>query len=134
MCACTGLTLGGLLVTGLSTWAKGSRILKGTNPIWSNRFRHFHQRLDDSITCRRTEELLSTGFPERTASVSYCVLARYLECLPLLHGELAAVPGDEVIRAAVDSLRFWRQRAVVSERRGDRRRYRAVEGGAEAAF
>lgn len=45
------LTGGGPLV-GFSMWDTGSRMLKGTNPIWLYRLRHFHQRLDDSITCR----------------------------------------------------------------------------------
>lgn len=31
---CGALTLGGLLLTGLSTWVMGWRMLKGTNPTW----------------------------------------------------------------------------------------------------
>lgn len=54
VCGCLfcRLTLGGLLWTGLSMWAMGSRMLKGTKPTWLNWLRHFHQRLDDSITCQ----------------------------------------------------------------------------------
>lgn len=62
ICACRVLfrTLGGLLMTGLSMWAMGSKMLKGTNPTWLKRFRHFHQRLDDSITCQTQETTLFT--------------------------------------------------------------------------
>lgn len=43
-------TFGVLCVTGLSTCATGSRMLNGTNPTSLNLLRHFHQRLEDSIT------------------------------------------------------------------------------------
>lgn len=65
---------------------------------------------------------------ERTASSSVLIGPPYLQRLPLLHRELAAVPGYEVVGAAVDSLGLWWEAAGVSEREGDRRRYQGVGG------
>lgn len=36
-----------------------------------------------------------------------CFTVCYLQCLPLLHWKLTAVPGNEVITAAVESVRPW---------------------------
>lgn len=73
------LTLGGLLLTGLSTWVMGWRMLKGTNPTWLKSFLHFHQRLEDSITCLKEENSESPGATSAshliivvTSSVSPC--------------------------------------------------------------
>lgn len=78
---CVCLTTGDRLVTGLSMWATGSRMLKGTNPTWLKRLRHFHQRFDDSNTCetrKRKHEgtflLASLHGHERTRNVSVYVM------------------------------------------------------------
>lgn len=90
VCVFLCLTLGGLVETGLSMWAMGSRMLKGTNPIWLKRFRHFHQRLDDSTTCQTEETSLfiwsqthcfTPSFkrvPECTMSIFCCVIFTWI--------------------------------------------------------
>lgn len=50
----------------------------------------------------------------------------YLELLPLLHWQLAAVPGYEVVGAAVESLGLWWECAAISERKRRQTLHRAV--------
>lgn len=49
-CTFESLCTTALSLPGLFRADRGSKILKGTNPIWSKRFWHFHHRFDDSIT------------------------------------------------------------------------------------
>lgn len=79
-------------------------MLKGTNPIWLNRLRHFHQRFDDSITCEK-KKLLSS---QQTVEYTLYFVNIYIQSVSTdsgnIHDVKSSVDAHEYVFGLMDSI------------------------------